>query len=77
LRCIGKCSLWGRCQPFDATPFAGSTGRCGPGADSKEKRAPVSDINTALVNRLKALDPNRPISEADIGFELCFGVIMQ
>ena len=27
---------------------------------------PVSDINTALVDRLKALDPNRPIREADI-----------
>jgi hypothetical protein len=26
----------------------------------------VSDINTALVDRLKALDPNRPIREADI-----------
>src|SRR6516165_9736809 len=35
-------------------------------ADSEEKRAPVSDINTALVDRLKALDPNRPIREADI-----------
>jgi hypothetical protein len=27
----------------------------------------VSDINTALVDRLKALDPNRPIREANIG----------
>jgi putative ABC transport system substrate-binding protein len=27
----------------------------------------VSDINTALVDRLKALDPNRPIREADMG----------
>jgi len=26
----------------------------------------VSDINTALVDRLKALDPNRPIREADM-----------
>ena len=26
----------------------------------------MSDINTALVDRLKALDPNRPIREADI-----------
>src|SRR3974390_441309 len=38
----------------------------GPGADSEEKRAPVSDMNTALVDRLKALDPNRPIREAKI-----------
>jgi len=27
---------------------------------------PASDINPALVNSLKALDPNRPIREADI-----------
>ena len=26
----------------------------------------MSDIDTALVDRLKALDPNRPIREADI-----------
>jgi hypothetical protein len=39
----------------------------GLGADSEEKRAPVGDINTALVDRLKALYPNRPIREADIG----------
>src|SRR6516165_781373 len=38
-------------------------------ADSEEKRAPVSDINTALVDRLKALDPNRPIREADVSDE--------
>jgi hypothetical protein len=28
----------------------------GFGADSEEKRAPVSDINTALVDHLKALE---------------------
>jgi len=33
-----------------------------PGADID----PASDINPALVNTLKALDPNRPIREADI-----------
>jgi hypothetical protein len=38
----------------------------GLGADSEEKREPVSDIDTALVDSLKALDPNRPIREADI-----------
>src|ERR1039458_5682005 len=34
------------------------------GADSEEKREPVSDIDTAEVDSLKALDPNRPIREA-------------
>ena len=38
----------------------------GLGADSEEKREPVSDIDTAVVNSLKTLDPNRPIREADI-----------
>ena len=38
----------------------------GLGADSEEKREPVSDIDTALVDTLKALDPNRPIREADM-----------
>jgi hypothetical protein len=30
------------------------------------KREPVSDIDTAVVDSLKVLDPNRPIGEADI-----------
>ena len=38
----------------------------GPGADSEEKRAPASDIDTVMVDSLKALDPNRPIREADM-----------
>ena len=38
----------------------------GPGADSEEKHEPVSDIDTAVLDSLKALDPNRPIREADI-----------
>ena len=38
----------------------------GPGADSEEKREPVSDIDTAVVDGLKALDPKRPIREADM-----------
>ena len=38
----------------------------GPWADSEEKREPVSDIDTAVVDSLKALDPKRPIREADI-----------
>jgi hypothetical protein len=39
----------------------------GLGADSEEKHEPVSDIDTAMVvDSLKALDPKRPIREADI-----------
>src|SRR5262245_1244598 len=30
----------------------------GPGAESEEKREPVSDIDTAVVDSLKALDPD-------------------
>jgi hypothetical protein len=37
-----------------------------PGADSEEKHEPVSDIDTVVVDSLKALDPERPIREADI-----------
>src|ERR1035437_6853076 len=42
----------------------------GPGADSEEKREPVSDINIAVVDSLKVLDPKRPIREANIGYLL-------
>ena len=38
----------------------------GPGADSEEKHEPVSDIDTAPMEGLKALDPKRPIREADM-----------
>ena len=38
----------------------------GPGANSEEKHEPVSDIDTAVVDSLKALDPKRPIRKADI-----------
>ena len=38
----------------------------GPGADSEEKHEPTSDIDTVVVDGLKALDPRRPIREADI-----------
>ena len=34
------------------------------GADSEEKHEPVSDTDTALVDSLKVLDPERPIREA-------------
>ena len=36
----------------------------GLGADSEEKHEPARDIDTAAVDSLKALDPNRPIREA-------------
>src|SRR6476660_7903209 len=36
----------------------------GLGADSEEKHEPVSDIDTVVVDSLKALDPKRPIREA-------------
>jgi hypothetical protein len=38
----------------------------GLGADSEEKHEPVSDIDTALMDSLKVLDPEWPIREADI-----------
>ena len=38
----------------------------GLNADSGEKHEPASDIDTAAVVSLKALDLNRPIREADI-----------
>jgi hypothetical protein len=38
----------------------------GPGADSEEKHEPASDIDTALMDSLKVLDPEGPIREADI-----------
>src|SRR4029077_18245353 len=39
----------------------------GLGADSEEKHEPASDIDTALVDSLKVLDPEGPIREADMG----------
>ena len=36
------------------------------GADSEEKHEPVSNIDTVVVDSPKALDPKRPIREADI-----------
>ena len=38
----------------------------GLGADSEEKHEPASDIDTALMDSLKVLDPDGPIREADI-----------
>ena len=37
----------------------------GLSADSEEKHEPVSDIDTAAADSLKALDPERPIREAE------------
>jgi len=36
----------------------------------REKHEPASDVATVVVDSLKALDPNRPIREADIGLPL-------
>jgi hypothetical protein len=38
----------------------------GPGADSEEKRVLASDLDTVMVDSLKALDLIRPIREADM-----------
>ena len=38
----------------------------GPWCHSEEKHEPASDIDTGAVDSLKALDPKRPIREADI-----------
>jgi hypothetical protein len=38
----------------------------GPCADSEEKHALASDIDTGKMDGPKALDPNRPIREADM-----------
>ena len=38
----------------------------GLGADSEEKHEPASDIDTVAMDSLKALDPKRPIREADM-----------
>ena len=39
-----------------------------PGADSEEKREPVSDIDIAVADSLKVLDLKWPIREADVFF---------
>jgi len=38
-------------------------------ADSEEKHVLASDVDAVEVESLKALDPNRPIREADIRFD--------
>ena len=37
-----------------------------PNCRLEKKREPVSDINTAVVDSLKVLDPKRPIREAEV-----------
>jgi len=37
-----------------------------PGVDSEEKHEPVRNIDIVVVDSLKALDPKRPIREADM-----------
>jgi hypothetical protein len=44
----------------------------GLGGESEEKREPVSDIDTGVVDSLKALGPRRPIRDAEI-FDDCRG----
>src|SRR5271170_2649550 len=54
----------------DAPPCLNSLTKKAPykglGADSEEKHEPASDINTAVVDSLKVLDPERPIREATV-----------
>ena len=59
-------SLWRQGRHLDCSASSSNPIMEGPGADSEEKREPVSDINTGAVESLKALDPDRPIREADI-----------
>ena len=49
-----------------AISLSGTAPRASFGADSEEKHDPVSDIDIAVVDSLKALDPKRPIREADV-----------
>ena len=52
----------------------------GPSADPREKREPVSDIDTAAADNLKVLDPKRPIREADVPFtcaQLCWRCLIR
>ena len=73
LRSGQRNGLWGRTKkptkesfPALAHSLTKKTPYKGLGADFEEKREPVRDINIALVDSLKVLDPKRPIREADI-----------
>jgi hypothetical protein len=54
-------------RPIDCSASSSNPMMEGPWCDSEEKHEPASDIDTARVDSLKALDPKRPIREADIG----------
>ena len=56
-----------------AFQWASGSRLASPGADSEEKHEPASDIDTALVDSLKVLDPKGPIREADIVPVYLFG----
>ena len=58
-------SLRRQARPKDCSASSSNPMMEGPCADSEEKHEPVSDIDTVMVGSLKALDPNRPIREAD------------
>ena len=60
------CHSDGKAAPKNVPPRLRIPYWKGLGADSEEKHEPVSDIDTAVVDSLKALDPNRPIREADM-----------
>src|SRR5215471_112793 len=53
-------------RPKDCSTSSSNPMLEGPCAESEENREPASDIDTATLDSLKALDPNRPIREADI-----------
>ena len=59
-------SLDGKADPKIAPPRSRIPYWKGLCAESEEKHEPVSDIDTGVVDSLKALDPKRPIREADI-----------
>ncbi len=44
----------------------------GLGAESEEKHESASDIDTAVVDSLKVLDPKRPIREAEVHPRFCY-----
>src|SRR6516165_7971290 len=55
-------ALWMRwARWFGKWRWRASPRPCWRSADSEEKREPASDINTPVVDGLKALDPKRPI----------------
>ena len=56
------------------------SGRCGVARKraGRPKPTPASGVDTELVDSLKALDPERPIREADVGnCEARLGVIVE